>query len=139
MQGNLHVPFLGGWAGAIPPGYPAREETCRKVTRLAPTQLESETSGRQGNKRAWLGVAVTSWVTVFVVRMSRGGPRVRARLGETCTGLLVTDRYRAYNGYPVWWRQVCWAHVLRDFEAMRGRGGRSEAMGGAFRARRTRG
>jgi hypothetical protein len=27
MQGNLHVPFLGGWAGAIPPGYPAREET----------------------------------------------------------------------------------------------------------------
>jgi hypothetical protein len=23
MQGNLHVPFLGGWAGAIPPGYPA--------------------------------------------------------------------------------------------------------------------
>jgi hypothetical protein len=27
MQGNLHVPFLGGWAGAIPPGYPADEET----------------------------------------------------------------------------------------------------------------
>src|SRR5262249_50222038 len=24
--------------GAIPPGYPAREETCRQVTRLAPTQ-----------------------------------------------------------------------------------------------------
>jgi len=24
MQGNLHVPFLGGWAGAIPPGYPAK-------------------------------------------------------------------------------------------------------------------
>jgi len=23
MQGNLHVPFLGGLAGAIPPGYPA--------------------------------------------------------------------------------------------------------------------
>ena len=23
MQGNLHVPFLGGWVGAIPPGYPA--------------------------------------------------------------------------------------------------------------------
>src|SRR5262249_46439122 len=29
--------LLGGWVGAIPPGYPAREETCRKVTRLAPT------------------------------------------------------------------------------------------------------
>ena len=28
MQGNLHVPFLGGWVGAILPGYPADEETC---------------------------------------------------------------------------------------------------------------
>ncbi len=28
--------------GVIPLGYPAREETCRKVTRLAPTQLESD-------------------------------------------------------------------------------------------------
>jgi hypothetical protein len=23
MEGNLHVPFLGGLAGAISPGYPA--------------------------------------------------------------------------------------------------------------------
>jgi hypothetical protein len=38
MQGNLHVPFLGGWAGAIPPGYPADEETGRKVLRLVLTQ-----------------------------------------------------------------------------------------------------
>jgi hypothetical protein len=41
MQGNLHVPFLGGWVGAIPPGYPAHEETYGNATRLVPTQLES--------------------------------------------------------------------------------------------------
>ena len=35
MQGNLHVPFLGGWAGAIPPGYPADEETYRKARVLS--------------------------------------------------------------------------------------------------------
>jgi hypothetical protein len=39
MQGNLHVPFLGGWVGAIPPGYPAHEETYGNATRLVPTQL----------------------------------------------------------------------------------------------------
>jgi hypothetical protein len=38
MQGNLHVPFLGGWVGAIPPGYPAHEETYGNATRLVPTQ-----------------------------------------------------------------------------------------------------
>ena len=51
-----------------------------------------ETSGRQGGKRAWVWVAVTSVVTVFVVRRSRGGQGARALVGETLTGMLVTDR-----------------------------------------------
>ena len=54
--------------------------------------------------RAWLWVAVTSLVTVLLVRMSRGGPVARERLGETCSGILVTDRSSAYNWYPVRWR-----------------------------------
>ena len=93
-----------------------------------------ETSWRQGGKRAWLWVAVTSWVTVFVVRMSRGGQVARELLGERFAGILVTDRYSAYNWYPVRWRQLCWAHLLRDFEAMRGRGGGSEEIGDALLA-----
>jgi transposase len=93
-----------------------------------------ETSWCQGGKRAWLWVAVTSWVTVFVVRMSRGGHVARELLGETFGGILVTDRYSAYNWYPVRWRQLCWAHLLRDFEAMRGRSGASEKIGEALLA-----
>jgi transposase len=93
-----------------------------------------ETSWRQGDKRAWLWVAVTSLVTVFLVRLSRGGQVARELLGEHFAGILVTDRYSAYNWYPVRWRQVCWAHLLRDFEAMRGRGGRSEEIGDALLA-----
>jgi len=93
-----------------------------------------ETSWGQGGKRAWLWGAVTSWVTVFVVRMSRGGHVARELLGETFGGILVTDRYSAYNWYPVRWRQLCWAHLLRDFEAMRGRSGASEQIGEALLA-----
>jgi transposase len=91
-----------------------------------------ETSWRQGDKRAWLWVAVTSWVTVFLVRLSRGGQVARELLGEGFRGILVTDRYRAYNWYPVRWRQLCWSHWLRDFEAIRGRGGVSEEIGDAL-------
>ena len=93
-----------------------------------------ETRWRQGSQRAWLWVAVTSVVTVFVVRLSRGADVARALLGEAFAGILVTDRDSAYNWYPVRWRQVCWAHLLRDFEAMRGRGGRSKALGDALLA-----
>lgn len=91
-----------------------------------------ETSWRQGGKRAWMWVAVTSLVTVFVVRLSRGGAVARELLGEKFGGILVTDRYSAYNWYPVRWRQLCWSHLLRDFEAIRGRGGTSEEVGDAL-------
>ena len=89
---------------------------------------------RAGAKRAWLWVAVTSLVTVFLVRMSRGGQVARELWGEKFSGILGTDRYSAYTWYPVRWRQVCWAHLLRDFEAIRGRGGVSEEIGDALLA-----
>jgi transposase len=109
------------------------EEARTAVHEQAVAHLD-ETSWRQGGKPAWLWVAVTSWVTVFVVRLSRGGQVARALLGVRFTGILVTDRYSAYNWYPVRWRQLCWAHLLRDFEAMRGRGGVSEEIGDALLA-----
>lgn len=93
-----------------------------------------ETGWREGGKRAWLWVAATTWVTVFLVRLSRGSQVARELLGETFNGILVTDRWSAYNWYPVRWRQFCWAHLLRDIEAMIGRGGRSQAIGEALKS-----
>ncbi len=90
-----------------------------------------ETSGRQGDKRAWVWGAVTRGVTGGV-RRSRGGAGARALWGEGWRGLLVTDRYRADHGYPVRWRQLRWAHWWRDVAAMRGRGGVAEEMGTAL-------
>jgi transposase len=109
------------------------EEARTSVHEQAVAHLD-ETSWGQGGKRAWLWVAVTSVVTVCLVRMSRGNQVARELLGAPFSGMLVPDRYSAYHGYPVRWRQLCWAHVLRDFEAMRGRGGRSAAIGDALLA-----
>ena len=44
MQGNLHVPFLGGLAGAIPPGYPALgRRTVRQRALILPTGIPTLT------------------------------------------------------------------------------------------------
>jgi len=56
----------------------------------------------------------------------------RELLGEKFSGILVTDRYSGYHWYPVGRRQLCWSHLLRDFEAIRGRGGASEVIGEAL-------
>jgi transposase len=127
--------------GTISPLEQATTEAVAAPVEAARTYVQAqevahldETSWRQGDKRAWLWVAVTSWVTVFVVRLSRGGQVARELLGERFGGVLVTDRYSAYNWYPVRWRQLCWAHLLRDFEAMRDRGGCSRELGNALLA-----
>lgn len=92
-----------------------------------------ETGWRQGQQRAWLWVAVSTWVTVFVVRLSRGGQGARDLLGETFDGIVVSDRWSGYNGYPVRWRQWCWAHLLRDIEAMIERGEGSRESGASLK------
>lgn len=101
--------------------------------RAQPVAHLDETGWWEGRARAWLWVAVTTWVTVFLVRLSRGAKVAEELLGEHFCGILVTDRWSAYTWYPTWWRQLCWAHLLRDFEAMIERGGRSQEIGEGLR------
>lgn len=104
----------------------------RAYVQRQPAAYLDETGWREGQQRAWLWTAVTEWVTVFVVRASRGGKVAQELLGERFWGWLVTDRWSAYTWYPAWRRQVCWAHLLRDIAAMIERGGRSCEIGEAL-------
>jgi transposase len=101
--------------------------------RAQPVAHLDETGWREGHARAWLWVAVTAWVTVVTVRVSRGATVAQEILGERFCGMLVTDRWSAYTWYPTRWRHICWAHLLRDIEAMIERGGRSQEIGAALR------
>lgn len=76
-----------------------------------------ETGWREGKKRGWLWVAVTATVTVFLVRLSRGR-KVLAELIPGEAGVLTTDRYPVYDHLASGERQVCWAHLRRDFQGM---------------------
>jgi transposase len=98
-----------------------------------PAAYADETGWREGQHRAWLWTVVTAWVTVFAIRLSRSGQVAQELLGEQFWGWLVTDRWSAYTWYPTWRRQLCWAHLLRDIEAMIARGGGSAEIGEALR------
>jgi transposase len=87
-----------------------------------------ETGWREGGKRGWLWAAVTAGVTVFLVRLSRAR-KVLAELIPGTPGVLTTDRYPAYDHLPADHRQVCWAHLRRDFQAMIDRRSDGSAVG----------
>jgi transposase len=93
-----------------------------------------ETSWRQARKKAWLWVAVTAWVTVFQVATSRGGAVARDILGKDWVGFLVTDRWSGYGWADKGLRQVCWSHLLRDFQGFVDRGGEGRGLGEALLA-----
>jgi len=105
----------------------------RASVQQQPAAYLDETGWREGQQRAWLGTAVTAWVTVFVVRLSRRGKVAQELLGERCWGWLVTDRWSGDTWSPAWRRQLCWAHLLRDIAAMSAREGRSQESGEALR------
>lgn len=76
-----------------------------------------ETGWKQGADRAWLWVAVTALVTVFLIRLKRNRASFDDLAGPT-PGILTTDRFPVYTHLAAEKRQICWAHLRRDFQAM---------------------
>lgn len=87
-----------------------------------------ETGWKQGPEKAWLWVAVTGAVTVFLIRRHRDRRAFDDLVGPT-PGVLTTDRYSVYSHLEVEKRQVCWAHLRRDFQAMIDRRDRGSGVG----------
>ena len=97
----------------------------------APVVNADETSWKQGKARPWLWVAVTALVTVFQIATSRRAQVIKDLLGTGYRGTLGTDRYSGYAWLDVAFRQVCWAHLARDFQALIDRGGTAAPLGTA--------
>ena len=97
----------------------------------APVVNADETPWKAGKARPWLWVAVTALVTVFVIATSRRSQVIKDLLGAAYTGTLGTDRYAGYAWLDVAFRQVCWAHLARDFQALIDRGGPAAPLGTA--------
>lgn len=98
-----------------------------------------ETGFGQGNqdglnpdqRQGWLWVLVSPLVTFFCVTLSRSQATAQALLGKDFGGYLGSDRHSSYAWVDPQQRQVCWAHLLRDFQAMAERSGVSAEIGEA--------
>jgi transposase len=75
-----------------------------------------------GDSRTLWG-ALTSETAVFRIAAGRHGFEARTLLGERFAGIVCSDRWRGYDYLEPSHRQLCWAHLLRDFTA------HSEGMG----------
>ncbi len=115
------------------------EQAHQYVQHQTPVGMD-ETSFSQGNadgnnakgKRGWLWLIFTPLVCYFKVFLSRAQACSHEMLGAHFSGIVTSDRYGAYNWLNVEQRQVCWAHLKRDFTKIKQRSGRSQRLGTAL-------
>ena len=96
-----------------------------------------ETSFHQGNvdgcnekkTQAWLWVMVTPLVAFFEITLSRCTQTAKDLLGENFSGIFNSDRYASYNWVGLEQRQLCWAHLKREFIKISERTGVSKQIG----------
>ena len=108
-----------------------------RAAREQPVAYVDETGAPTGNadgnnptgKRGWQWVMVTAVVTVFIQGLSRSTAAAIELLGSAFGGIVVSDRFSAYNHLPLEQRQLCWAHLIRDLTAIAERPGASAEFG----------
>jgi transposase len=100
-----------------------------EAVRRAEAVHVDETGWREAGEKAWLWVAVAAKATAFLIHRSRGHGALEALLGDDPGGdqVIISDRFPTYTRAPN--RQLCWAHLRRDFQAMIDRASGGESVG----------
>ncbi len=76
-----------------------------------------ETGWRTAGERRTLWAALTERTALFRIAPDRHEREAKALLGEEFQGIACSDRWWAYNYLEPERRQLCWAHLVRDFTA----------------------
>lgn len=103
------------------------EEVAAYVRQRSVVHADETGWPRGNNEKGWLWMCCCTAAAFFVVQAHRSQQAARAVLG-TFAGILVTDRYNAYRFYAGI-RQICWAHLKRDFKAISEAGGKLGKIG----------
>lgn len=104
------------------------EEIARAIAKEPIVHMD-ETGWFEQSKRAWLWIAVSTRMALFAIRHSRGAKVAKELLGKAFSGILISDRWSAYEWVDVLRRQLCWAHLLRQFLGFQSYDAEAKAIG----------
>jgi transposase len=101
----------------------------QKAVQEADAKNVDETGWKQAGQKRWLWGAATGWVACFVIAPTRGAAGLAALLGQKIKGIISSDRWSVYGHLKLGLRQLCWAHLKRDFQKLVDRGGDAKDVG----------
>ncbi|WP_338851395.1 IS66 family transposase (plasmid) [Alteromonas macleodii] len=77
-----------------------------------------ETRHQRGNENRWMWQVCTAELSCFMTHFSRGAWAAKKLLGDNPENIVVTDQYAGYHYIDADHRQLCWAHILRNMNAL---------------------
>jgi len=80
----------------------------------SPSVNIDETSHNRDGKKQWMWSVASSTVAFFSIVSSRGKKILKSLMGDY-RYIVISDRYSAYRYFDSDKRQICWAHLKRDF------------------------
>lgn len=80
----------------------------------APSINIDETGHNRDGKKAWMWGVMSPAMAFFSIAASRGKKVLKSLVGDF-KNVVTSDRYSAYNYFDSDKRQICWAHLKRDF------------------------
>jgi transposase len=95
----------------------------------APALWMDETTYPREGRTNWVWAAVQPKLAVFSVFPSRARYVLLELVGQNSAAVITSDRYAAYACVDPARRQVCWAHLLRDFNRIGQRAGQAGKVG----------
>jgi transposase len=107
----------------------AAHAEAQEAVQAAPAKNVDETGWKQAGDKRWLWGAATARVACFVIAATRGALGLAALLGRKIKGIISSDRWSVYGQLKVGLRQLCWAHLKRDFQKLVDRGRDAEDIG----------
>jgi transposase len=107
----------------------AAHAEAQQAVREADAKNVDETGWKRAGTKCWLWGAATALVACFVIAPSRGAAGLAALLGDQVKGIIASDRWSVYGRLQLCRRQLCWAHLKRDFQKLIDRGGAAKEYG----------
>jgi len=128
-QMEVSVGGSGALGQAVSAALAAPVVEAQMYVQRQPVRNAEETSWREKAQRRWLWISVTPLVTIFRLLKTRGAARAKELRGEIVWGIIGTDHYAGYHWIDPRQRQLCWAHLKREFVAWSERTGETARIG----------
>jgi transposase len=108
-------------------------EAIKRAVQMGDVAHADETSWRRAGERMWLWATLSATAACFVIDKTRARAVAQDLLGDF-DGILISDRYGVYAMLDPARRQVCLAHLARNFIAHADRDGAAGRHGARIKA-----